>query len=491
MSDPIILGVDLGTSSMKAVLYTSNMCQLYGVRQRYASPCEPVTAEGWWQALLKALRALAGKIDLSRIACVSFSGYNAFVGVDRELKSTTSVIFYYNTSPCAYMREIFDDNDGRAVFRLSGANLFGSGIMAPAIRWVRDRYPDSYRATDCFLFSNGYVAARLTGVRTIDASRASLTALHDPRGKELVWDRELCGFFKIAEDKLPAIKNCWEDVGVVTPQAAAATGLSAGIPVLAGSMDSLCAALGNGITGWNRILDIGGSAGGLACVSDRPLAHSRLYLSRYPLPGHWCNNAPLMSGARLFDWFLEQLTPSWSMDDFIQAVNASPRFSKGLIFLPYLGGARHPYWNTDTQGHFLNFSPDCCIGDMARAVVEGLSCAYRSILEDLEGLGIPVPQSIVAAGGDTKFHTWVQSRANYLRVPYHVTDTPEVSAKGAALLGAKRIGAIPDLIAYLESDLSPYQTVMPEEPAEEFTKHYLDFLSERDLLYRDIPCFDW
>ena len=488
MASPLILGVDLGTSSLKAVVYTGGMQQIACARCSYGPEA---TAEGWWRALLAALEEVSGQADLSRVACVSFSGYNAFVGADRDLRQTTPVMLYYNIAPGAYMRQLFQDSDGAYVFRRSCANFFGSGIMAPGIRWLRDHQREAYDATDCFLFSNGYVAARLTGVRTMDASRASLTALHDPRGPELVWDDALCRFFGIDQGKLPAIKNCWESAGAVTPEAAAITGLPAGIPVAAGSMDSLCAALGNGITGQERMLDIGGSAGGLACVSDRPRAHSRLYLSRYALPGRWCNNAPLMSSARLFDWFCKRLAPGWSMEDFIRAADASPRFARGLRFRPYVGGSRYPYWSMDTQGHFLHFSPDCTIGDMARAVVEGLSCAYRSILEDLEGLGVPAPQSIVAAGGDTRFHTWVQSRVNYLRIPYHLNDTPEVSAKGAALLGANHIGAIPDLAAYLEADASCREVVEPEEPAADFSAHYRSFQEDCALLYRHIPSLDW
>ena len=491
VASPLILGVDLGTSSLKAVLYTDHMEQLCSVRRGYAPPGASVTAEGWWQALLSALPELAGRAELSRVACVSFSGYNAFVGVDRALRQTTPVMLYYNTAPCAYMGKLFQDCDGQYVFHRSCANLFGSGIMAPGIRWLRDQQSEAYASTDCFLFSNGYVAARLTGQRTMDASRASLTALHDPRGAALTWDEDLCRFFGISPAKLPAIKNCWEAVGTVTPEAASVTGLPAGIPVAVGSMDSLCAALGNGITGAEQMLDIGGSAGGLACVSDRPRAHARLYLSRYALPGRWCNNAPLMSSARLFDWFCEKLAPGWSMEDFIRAVDASPCFARGLMFLPYVGGARYPYWSMDTQGHFLHFSPECTISDMARAVVEGLSCAYRSILTDLEALGVPAPQCIVAAGGDTRFGTWVQSRANYLRIPYHLNDTPEVSAKGAALLGANQIGLIPDLAAYLSAHASAHQIVEPEEPAAAFAEHYQAFQADCGLLYQHIPSRDW
>ena len=488
---PLILGIDLGTSSLKAVLYTAGMEQVCSVRRGYAPPGQPVTADGWWQALLSALPELAGQAELSRVACVSFSGYNAFVGVDRELRQTTPVMLYYNTDPCAYMGTLFQDSDGQHVFQRSCANLFGSGIMAPGVRWLRDHLPDAYAATGCFLFSNGYVAARLTGALTMDASRASLTALHDPRGAALDWDEELCRFFGVSPAKLPVIKNCWEAAGTVTPQAASVTGLPAGIPVAAGSMDSLCAALGNGITGEGRMLDIGGSAGGLACVSDRPRAHARLYLSRYALPGRWCNNAPLMSSARLFDWFREKLAPGWSMADFIRAVDASPRFARGLMFLPYVGGARYPYWSMDTQGHFLHFSPDCTIGDMARAVVEGLSCAYRSILEDLEALGVPAPACIVAAGGDTRFAAWVQSRANYLRIPYYLNDTPEVSAKGAALLGANLAGLITDLPSYLSAHVSPHQVVEPEEPRAAFADHYRAFQADCSLLYQHIPARNW
>ena len=493
MTQYYILGIDLGTSSLKTVLYTTQMEMVFSSKQLYTAPGQTVTVCDWWQALLGALAKLSGQVDLKKIVCISFSGYNAFAGVDRELSPTTQVMLYYQPEPSAYMRAIFSDADAKAVFDRACTNIFGSGIMAPGIRYLKDHSPDAYAATDCFLYSSGYIAAKLTGVRMVDASRASLSGLHDPRpvGAELCWDRELLHAFGIDEEKLPKIFGSWERVGLVTGEAARLTGLAAGTPVVAGSMDSLCAALGNGILGSGCLLDIGGSAGGLASVSSVPRANSRLYLSRYALPGYWCNNAPLMSSARLFDWFIQNFAPHWRMEDYIRAVDASPRFARGLVFLPYVGGARYPYWSADTEGHLLHLAPDCTISDMARAIVEGLSCAYRSILDDLLALGIQKPAYILAAGGDARFAAWVQAKSSHMRTVYELSDAPEASSRGAALIGAYAIGAIPDPAAYLKASKKPGRIIRPEEPAEAFESHYRAFLSDCAMLYCDIGTPNW
>ena len=493
MAGSYILGIDLGTSSLKTVLYTTRMEMVRSSKQLYTQPGMPVTADDWWRALLGALRGLQEHVDLHDIACISFSGYNAFVGVDKSLAPSTPVILYYQAEPSAYMRDIFTEDEAKEVFHRACTNIFGSGIMSPGIRYLKDHSPDAYAATDCFLYSSGFIAAKLTDVRMIDASRASLSGLHDPRpvGTELCWDEDLLRMFQIDAQKLPKIFNSWDTVGAVTPDAAAQTGLLAGTPVIAGSMDSLCAALGNGILGSECLLDIGGSAGGLACVSDTPRAHSRLYLSRYALPGFWCNNAPLMSSARLFDWFTQNFAPGWTMEDYIRAVDTSPLFARGMIFLPYVGGARYPYWSSKTQGHLLHFAPECTISDMARAIVEGLSCAYRSILDDLLALGIQKPQYILAAGGDARFGAWVQAKSSHMRMQYELSDAPEASSRGAALIGAYAIGSVPDPAAYLKSSKKPGRIVSPETPADAFEAHYQRFLADCETMYQDIVAPNW
>lgn len=470
---------------MKMTAFSFAMQPLFTVKEGYCPPGRTIRAEDWWEAFLRALKKLGIHLSPEWIECVSFSGYNAFSGVDAELKSTTPVLLYANTEPCRHMETLVTEAEAQSVFDRTGAWLFGSGLMAPAIRWLKDTSPEAYERTDCFLYSSGYLTARLTGNRVIDASRASLSVLHDPRASALEWDADLCRFFSVGREKLPVILAPWEPTGSVTAGAAAETGLTGGIPVVTGAMDSICAALGCGVIRPGQLLDIGGSAGGMGCVSRRPIAHRRLYFVRYALPGYWFNSGPLMYSGRLFDWFIHRLAPGWTMEDFIREVGGAPRFAGGVMFLPYIGGSRHPYWSAETCGHFMNLSPESDLADLGRSVLEGLGCAYRRILEDFSSLGVR-PESVVPAGGDSKFDLWVQTKANFLQLPYLLSDTANSSARGCALLGASGIGCIPDIRAYLEREDTPVSVVRPEAGlSADYQRYYERFIENCRRVYSE------
>ena len=483
-----ILGIDLGTSSLKLVVYTDTMDPVTSISQKYAvGKGQDIDASHWWDAFMNALSALKKQIPLSRICCISFSGYNAFAPVDRDLNPTAPSILYYHTGPSELMRRLYTERERDLVFERTCVNMFGTGTLGPAMRWLKETSREAYDRTDCFLNSSGYLAARLTGQKVLDASRASLSALHDPRPEELAWDEEMCRLLEIDRARLPLIRQCWEEAGTVSSEAAALTGLPEGTAVIAGSVDSLCASIGNGIMDESRFLDIGGSAGGLATASSRPHPDKKIYTMRYAFPGLWFVNAPLLSSARLFDWFTQNLAPGWDFPDFMKAVDETAPFCGGVLFLPFVGGARYPYWTTEIDGHFLNFKPDTRIQHMARAVVEGLGCAYRSILDDLVQLGLRKPECIVAAGGDTRFETWVRVRAEFTRTPYHLNDTHEVSGKGAALLGAYHLGSVPDPALWLKKASAGEREILPSpEKADHYEAYYRSYQEACRKLYAGI-----
>jgi len=480
--DTYILGVDLGTSSLKAVLYDQDLRPLATEKQFYCEKGREVAGGDWWQAFLRALRRLGAERPLLRVACVSLSGYNAMLGVDRELEPVTPVILYYDSAPLRHSSERMGPEDAAFVFHKTGNRLFANGMMAPALKWLRET-TGCYERADCFLYSNGYLAAKLTGSRTMDATRASLSLLHNPMGGELAWEPELCALFGVDRGKLPDILAPWESTGALTPAAARETGLPQGIPVLAGCMDSMCAALGSGITKAGQVLDIGGSAGGLAVTSGHPTGNRSLYLVRYILPDFWCNIGPLDAGARLFPWFVEQFTPGWTVPEYFERIGKVPPLSHGVQFLPYVGSARHPYWRTGLYGHFLNLSAGSTLQDMARAVMEGVACAHRRVLDDFISIGVQ-PSAITAAGGDSASEDWIQSKANFMRLPYLISQAPERSARGCAILGARHLGILKDF-----SPASPEQDTRVVRPQAElldaYARYYRAFLDSCGLLYAE------
>jgi xylulokinase len=374
------------------------------------------------------------------------------------------------------------EEEASLVFQKTGNRLFAAGVMAPALCWMRDTFPD-YGRIKCFLYSNGFLAARLTGRFIIDACRASVSLLHDPRQENLVWQEELCDLFGLQQSLLPEIVPAWEVAGTITAEAAAQTGLPAGIPVMAGAVDSLCAALGSGITTSQQVLDIGGSAGGLTATFSKPVPSQRTYLFRYVLPGIWCSSGPLEMGSRLFPWFVEHFAHEWTMDQYFQEIKKTPPLSGGIQFLPYVGGARHPYWTTGLSGHFLDIPPEGGgLPFMARAVMEGLACAHRRIMDDLRKLGA-WPEHIIAAGGDSTSEEWLQTKANFMQISYLVSDVPERSARGAALLAANYLGLTQDFAHWPSKTTRQVNPLQDPILRDAYEAYYEQFLKYCELLY--------
>lgn len=480
--DGTILGIDLGTSSMKCVIYDSSLCCTAAIRRPYRSSPSGLRSEDWWDALLGALGELREKTELSRVGCVSFSGYNALVGVDRDGNGVTPVFVYNDPRPAEYISEITDEADFDFVFSRSGNRLSANGVMASAIRLWQDKGGGA-AAVDCWLYSSGYLARRLTGVNGIDATRASLSLLCDPGSAgEPDWDEELLRFFSVRRENLPRIFAPEDAVGTITAEAARLTGLPQGIPVAAGAMDSMCAALGSGATQPGMLLDIGGSAGGMAAISDIPRPHKSFYLVRTAIPGRWCNIGPLDMSGSLFTWYVRKFLPGQSIDDYFEHMETVPPFSSPVVFLPYVGSARHPYWVSGTFGHFLNLGLQSGIDDLSRAVMDGLACAYRRVLDDFLALGLR-PEAVICAGGDSRSGAWLRTKADVLRLPYRVSAVREASSRGSVLIGAKTVRQISSLCA---PELTPACTDVvnfDELFCEKAEKYYMTFQKYCDILY--------
>ena len=478
-----ILGVDLGTSSMKCACYDEQMQLAAITRAHYCSSGQSPAAEDWWTALLQCLKGLGETLPLRDICCVSFSGYNALVGVDRTLAPVSPVLLYHDNRPVQHRIERTGSGDSAEIFRKTGNRLLANCTMANSIAFLRTAYPEM--KVSSWLYSNGFLAARLTGRCTIDAPRASLSLLFHPLSSELSWKEDLLHFFKIPAETLPEILEPSDCVGPLTAQAAALTGLSAGIPVLAGAMDSVSAALGSGVLEDGQLFDIGGSAGGIMALSAAPRPCESFYLVRSILPGRWCSIGPLDRSGSLFTWYVSHFLPGRSIDAYFAQMETLPPLSNHVLFLPYLGGARHPYWSPATEGHFVAMTPQCCLDDMSRAVMDGLACAYRRICEDLKALGL-FPSEIICGGGDTKSHTWLQTKANFLQLPYRLNQVQEASARGCAVLAAVKMGMLPD---YRSSSPNPEQAIWihPETAQwEKYRKYYLRFTQYCDKLYPEV-----
>ena len=280
--------------------------------------------------------------------------------------------------------------------------------------------------------------------------------------------------FRLDPDLLPAVFESDTIVGQVTRQAAEATGLVPGIPVIAGGVDCAAACLGADITEHLETQEQAGQAGGMTICTDRPYRDSRLFSGCHVLRDRWHLSGGTVSGGVL-NWIYQRVLGAGFYDSSLlkdrdpfellseDAAQAEPGCG-GLIFLPYVAGERTPIWDPLAKGVFVGLSYEKQRPEIIRALMEGAALALRHNLEVAASAGAQ-PASLVSVGGGSKSAVWCQIKADVAGVPLGVPNMQDGTVFGAAFLAGIGVGAFDDYKAALK------QTVKVEKWYEPRLEH--------------------
>ena len=441
------LGIDLGTSSLKLAAYSAALSEVALVRREYSTQYTPdggaeQNAEHWWRAVCEGLAELNARCSLQHIEAIGFSGFNAVVGVTANGDPCGPAITYLDRRSSGVYREMAGRIESETVFRLSANRFASSGMWAPTLCWLRRSMPSYWKQSDLFLSPSGFLLGRLCGQPAVDGSRASLTLLHDPTARTLEWQPELCRLFEIDREKLPPIVDSWEVVGRLDRSPELPAELRPGVPLIAGGIDSCCAALANAVADNTVLFDIGGSAGGLAGVDSVPHPDPRLLTVRYLTPGHWAAIGPLSAAGSAWQWFRDRLLGErFDDEELISRAEACQPGAAGLFLMPYLAGSRSPQWDETVRAQFAGVTLQHSTGHFARAVLEGVTYAQRDLLAAFAENGF-APAEVRVAGGQVSNRFWLQLKADVLDLPHRCLSLEESSVFGAALLAAGAAGGV-------------------------------------------------
>lgn len=487
----LLLGIDLGTSSLKIAVYTERFELAAAVRREYhtlftADGGAEQNADQWWEAFVHGMAELKEKVNLSSVEAVGFSGFNALVGVSRDGSPSGPAITYLDRRLLGVYHKLAQRIPGDDIFRLTKNRFSSSGMWAPTLCWIREELPAYWRNTYKFVSSSGFLAGKLTGRYAVDGSRASLSLLHDPGAVNLEWNSGLCRLFEVDQSKLPPIIQSWEPVGPLHADAGKQCGLREGISVIIGGMDALCAALANGLTHSSVLFDIGGSAGGLAIIDQKIHPDQRFFNVRYVMPGYWANIGPLSAAGSAWKWYREQMMGGWlSNQELLQWAEQAEPGAGGVAFLPYLAGARSPQWDMTAQAAFHGVTMHHHFGHFGRAILEGVTYAHKDILYGIHDLGF-MPREVRVAGGQSRNEFWLQMKADILELTHTCLTIQESSAFGAALLAAQGVGWISDMSLFVH-ELS--QIALKREPRvenrEAYNQIYHRWCSLRDHMFKE------
>ncbi|HEY3396155.1 MAG TPA: FGGY family carbohydrate kinase [Armatimonadota bacterium] len=444
-SSEALLGIDLGTSSVKTVLFDRGGSVLaaaqrdYPTRRRHPGWAEQDPRE-WWEATAATVRSVLAEAGCQPVAVGVTSQSSAVVALDEAGEPLRPAPLWLDRRAAPQCRVIPDLMPEAELIRLSGNRLDPSYIL-PKLLWLREEEPQIYAQTRQFLHANGYLIYRLTGAFTCDRTEGGMSLLYDMAAGD--WSPEILARFDLPREKLPPLVDPAAVVGAVTAEAAAATGLAVGLPVVAGAMDLLAAALGAGVTEAGQSFLVIGTATVLATCLSAPQPHADLQMHDHALAGRWVHAANVDYGGAVLHWVrgvLGQAGAALSYEEMERLAVAAEAPGADPLFVPYMVGQRSPLWDDDCRGTIFGLRPEHTVGHLIRAAIEGNALA----LGRLQALQEVVHQRPIAeirmAGGQSALPLVNQIVADVTNRPVVVMDAPEVTCHGAALLAGLGAG---------------------------------------------------
>ena len=470
-----ILAHDLGTTGDKATLFLEDGSVAASVFASYptAYPHQnwvEQNPEDWRQALFGTTRRLLSESSVrpQDIAAVSFSGHmNGALLVDAAGKPLRPAIIWADQRATAQETLIRSAIGAERVYQITG-NRISPAYTAAKLAWIKENQPDIYQQARYALQAKDYAAFLFSGAFATDPSDASMTLLFDLEKRQ--WSPEIVKALDLNADLLPPIHPSATIIGHVTKEAAAASHLLPGTPVVIGGGDGACATVGAGSVTPGDAYNYIGSSSWVALTTPEPALDpaQRTFNIAHLVPESNIALGAMQAAGGAFDWF-EQLMrrPGVEQPDY-RALDAAaalvPPGSRRLLFLPYLRGERSPHWNPLARGAFIGLTMSDGRGEMARAVLEGVAFNLRAILDILRSQGLPI-EAMRLIGGGGKSVVWRQILADSYRLPVQrLALSAEATALGAAIAGGVGVGLYPDF-SVARAMIPITETVLPEPKA--------------------------
>ncbi|MEA2537479.1 MAG: xylulokinase [Chloroflexota bacterium] len=449
-----VLGIDVSTTATKAVLIDeSGAVRGIGAAAYGFDTPRPLWSEQeprlWWDAAVTAIRSVLASTGVAgdEIASIGLTGQmHGAVLLDRAGTVLRPAILWNDQRTGAECDAIRAAVGPERLIEITGNDAL-TGFTAPKLVWVRDHEPDVWRQVAHVLLPKDYVRLHLTAEYAVDKADGAGTLLFDLAARD--WSGEILAALGIDRAWLPPTWEGPQVTGSITAEAAAATGLRAGTPVVAGGGDQAANAVGVGAVAVGTMALSLGTSGVVFAATDRPLfePRGRVHAFCHALPDRWHLMSVMLSAAGSLRWFRDAVAPGIAFEDLVASAAEVPAGSDGLWFLPYLSGERSPHADPLARGAFLGLTLRHDRRHLTRAVLEGVAFGLRDGLDLMLEAGLPAPAQVRASGGGTASALWRQILADVLDAEIATVATTEGAAYGAGLLAAVGAGWYPSVDA--------------------------------------------
>lgn len=457
MNTSYMIGVDIGTTSTKAVLYEENGTVMASSNIGYPlyTPSADIAEqdpEEIFAAVLQAVKQVneQGKMKPGQIMFVSFStAMHSVIPVDRAGTPLMRCLTWADNRSVGWSDRLKKEMGGHEIYLRTGTPIHPMSPLTK-ILWLRHEKPDIFNKTSKFISIKEYVFFKLFGKYIVDYSIASATGLMNL--KQLNWDAEALHIAGITSEQLSSLVSPTHVLHGLAPEFAEKMGLSPSTPFVIGASDGVLSNLGVGAIDPGVVAVTIGTSGAIRTVIDEPRTDPKGRIFCYALTEHhWVIGGAVNNGGGIFRWVRDEIAASEvetakrlgisSYDVLTRIAERVPPGSDGLLFHPYLSGERAPLWNPNARGSFFGLTLHHQKEHMIRAVLEGVIFNLYTVLLAMEEQ-IGQPLKIQATGGFARSPLWRQMMADIFDQTVIIPESFESSCLGAAVLGLYALGKI-------------------------------------------------
>ena len=444
------LGIDVGTGGTRALLIDEQGHVIASATEEHRAFASPQIGwaeqdpDDWWRACGVAVReALAkGHLRGNQISCVGLSGqmHGAVLLDDRG----------HVVRPALIWCDVRTEEQTQHLTTQIGTDRLIQLTCNPALTnftltkclWVRENEPENWSKVRSIMLPKDFVRFRLTGERATDVSDASGTLLLDVAHRR--WSKEIPQLVEMDESLLPNLYESPEISGKISTEGAAATGLHAGTPVVAGAGDQAAGAIGMGVVSSGTVSATIGTSGVVLAATSAPALDpkGRLHTFCHAIPGRWMVMGVTQAAGFSLRWFRDQFGAGTngrgsshrdSYDTLTADAADAPPGCDGLLWAPYLMGERTPYLDPAARGVLVGLTASHTRAHVIRAILEGVAFSLRDTFTIFQEIEVPV-RIVRLGGGGARSPLWRQIQADVYGQRVEIVEAEEGAAYGAAIL---------------------------------------------------------
>lgn len=485
-----LLGIDFGGGASKATLITELgdiVCENtveYPTLYTEAGACEQRPSD-WIAALIENTRAILYKSGVAKekIAAVAIdSATHTSVVCDENFRPLRNAIHWTDSRSIKESRELLESH-GDEIFKKTFHKPDTIWTL-PELLWLKRNEPELFEKIRYVFFEKDYIRYSLTGVFCTDYIEAEGSMFFDC--EKMAWDSELAALCGINISMLPPIRKPTDIIGAITDEAAEATSLKKGTPVICGTTDTVMELFAAGAVEKGDITVKLATAGRICIITDKPYPDHHIINYSHIIDGLWYPGTATKAAAASYRWYRDTFGGEYdTLNTDAEKVSVG---SDGLMFHPHLNGELTPYADPELCGSFTGIRATHTRGHFTRAVLEGVALSLLDCKKYLDTLNIPYKSEAIIIGGGAKGKLWREITADVLGITLRTTASSD-SSLGSAMLAGIAIGVFRDEKEAKERCVKMDTVTIPNsDNTEKYAKLYEKYKSIHDALapiYKD------